>query len=259
MVTLEGMGVKGIVSTLGIVALATFPSLLRAQTPPAIAAAIASPLRPDAGKALDPARKPADLVTFAGVKAGDRIADFIPGSGYFTRIFSIVAGPTGKVYAFTPGDLMKRAPRAADDARALAAQPAFGNVVDIEPALAETAFPEPLDLFWISQNYHDLSGIWGKDAVPGFNAAVFKALKPGGVYFVTDHVATPGAGETVTGTLHRIDPETVKAQVTAAGFVFEGASSALANPADPHDKAVFDPSIRGRTDQFILKFRKPAR
>ena len=92
-----------------------------------------------------------------------------------------------------------------------------------------------------------------------FGAAVFKALKPGGVFIVTDHVALAGSGETAPKTLHRIDPAIVKAQLTAAGFLFDGESKLIANPADLHDKGVFDASLRGKTDQFAYKFRKPAK
>ena len=98
----------------------------------------------------------------------------------------------------------------------------------------------------------------GPADVAAFNRAVFAALKPGGVFVVLDHAALPGSGLSATDTLHRIDPETVKQEVEAAGFVLDGESKVLANPADPKDKKIFDPSIRGRTDQFLLRFRKPA-
>jgi predicted methyltransferase len=90
-----------------------------------------------------------------------------------------------------------------------------------------------------------------------FNAAVFKALKPGGVYIVLDHVAAKGSPADVTDTLHRIEPSVVRREVEAAGFRFDGESAVLANPADPHTAGVFNPSIRGHTDQFIYRFRKP--
>jgi predicted methyltransferase len=90
------------------------------------------------------------------------------------------------------------------------------------------------------------------------NRQVFKALKPGGVYLVLDHSAERGSGLRDTETLHRIDPEAVKQEVTAAGFIFEGESRVLRDPSDARKVSVFDPSIRGKTDQFIYKFRKPA-
>jgi predicted methyltransferase len=118
--------------------------------------------------------------------------------------------------------------------------------------------PRKLDVFWISQNYHDLHNkYFGPVDIAAFNKAVFDALKPGGSYIVLDHTAAPGAQADVTETLHRIDPATVRREVEAAGFVFDSESVILANPADPRTIKVFDKSIQGHTDQFILKFRKP--
>jgi predicted methyltransferase len=111
---------------------------------------------------------------------------------------------------------------------------------------------------WTSDNYHDIYGFFGADHAAAADAAIFSALKPGGVFIVIDHAALPGASATAPTTLHRIDPATVKAQVEAAGFKLEAESPILANPADPHTQKVFDPAIRGRTDQFVFKFRKPA-
>jgi predicted methyltransferase len=108
------------------------------------------------------------------------------------------------------------------------------------------------------QNYHDYPDkFMGKIDPMVFNRAVYKALKPGGTFLIVDHVAQAGSGMRDTDTLHRIDPAIVKQQVTAAGFVFEGESNVLRNPADDHMKVVFDKAIRGHTDQFIYKFRKP--
>jgi predicted methyltransferase len=119
-------------------------------------------------------------------------------------------------------------------------------------------FPRKLDLFWISQNYHDLHNkYFGPVDLAIFNKAVLDALKPGGAYVVLDHAAAPGAPADVTETLHRIDPVTVRREVEAAGFVFESESRLLANPADPRTIKVFDKSIQSHTDQFLLKFRKP--
>jgi len=119
-------------------------------------------------------------------------------------------------------------------------------------------YPEPLDLFWISQNYHDLKdSFMGPVDMTAFNRAVYAALKPGGIYVVLDHVAAKGAPADVTETLHRIEPDIVRREVEAAGFKLDSESSLLANPSDPHTADPFDPSIRGRTDQFIMRFRKP--
>jgi predicted methyltransferase len=92
-----------------------------------------------------------------------------------------------------------------------------------------------------------------------FNKMVFDDLKPGGIYLILDHSAEAGSGARDTKTLHRIDVEAVKAEVLAAGFVFVGSSDLLRQPGDNRTLKVFDPSVRGNTDQFILKFRKPAK
>jgi predicted methyltransferase len=118
--------------------------------------------------------------------------------------------------------------------------------------------PSGLDAVFIRQNYHDLyDKFMGPADVPGFNKAVFAALKPGGVYVVLDHAAVAGSGIGATETLHRIDPARVKSDVLAAGFKLDGESSILANKADDHTKNVFDPSVRGHTDQFLFRFKKP--
>ncbi len=227
-----------------------------AQVPAPVAAAVASADRPAADKENDAARKPAELLTFAGVKPGDKVADFMPGGGYVTRLFSKVTGDSGKVYAVVPSEIAARMPRAVEGARAIAADPKFANV-SVAETNPDLALPEPIDLFWTSQNYHDLYNSGGPEAGDQLLAGVFKALKPGGVLIITDHAAKPGTSRADATPLHRIDPALVKAQATAAGFVLEGESDAIANPQDPRDKPVFDASIRGKSDHFALKFRKP--
>lgn len=231
---------------------------LHAQ-PDSIAAAIAAPDRPKADTDRDAQRHPAALIAFAGIKPGDHIADLMPGRGYFTRIFSNLVGTSGHVYAIVPAELAQVAPKIPEAMKALAADPAFANVTSLVMPTAQITAPEKLDLAWTSQNYHDLYGFFGAAQAAQFDAAVFKALKPGGAFIVIDHVAPAGTSETSPKTLHRIDPETVKAQVLAAGFVLEAQSDLLRNPADPHTAKVFAPEIRGHTDQFVFRFRKPAK
>ncbi len=222
-----------------------------------VAAAVADPSRAT-DATIDARRKVAELTAFAGIKPGDRILELIPGSGYFTRVFSKVVGPKGHVYAVWPEPYDKESTPDSDNLRKLAAQPGYTNIsVAIQPAAALTA-PKPLDAVFTSQNYHDYPDKFMGPTDPAIlNKNVFNALKPGGVFVIVDHVAEAGSGLRDTDTLHRIDPETVKTQVTAAGFVFEGASDVLRNPADDHKTLVFDKSIRGHTDQFVFKFRKP--
>jgi predicted methyltransferase len=222
-----------------------------------VRAAVASPDRPKTDTDRDKLRHPAALITFAGLKPGDQVADIMPGNGYFTHLFSKVVGPTGHVYAILPAELARVAPKAAAAAKALGAEPAFRNVTTLVLPAAEIAAPVKLDVAWTSDNYHDLYGFFGTDQAAKFDAAVFKALKPGGVFIVIDHVAKPGTSSTSPTTLHRIDPATVKAQVLAAGFKLEAESDLLRNAADSHELKVFAPEIRGHTDQFVFRFRKP--
>lgn len=231
-----------------------------AGIPPAVAAAVANETRPDADRQRDANRKPAETVAFGGVKPGDRIGELLPGGGYYTRILSKVVGDAGHVYALAPPPPPSAPPDMPDFSarvRAIAADPNYANLSVVLLPLSNVKFPVPLDLVWTSQNYHDFHNVQGVD-IAMLNQQVFEALKPGGVYLVLDHAAAPGAGSSVTATLHRIDPETVKKEVLAAGFVLEASSDLLHRSEDPHTTAVFDPSIRGKTDQFILKFRKPA-
>jgi predicted methyltransferase len=227
--------------------------------PKAIAEAVADSARPDADRQADADRKPAESVAFAGLKPGQKVADLWPGGGYFTRIFSAVVGQKGHVFAVPPPKRPNAPPTAPDPAarvQAIAADPHYSNVTVLQAMPAELSLPEPVDLVWTSRNYHDFHNIPNTD-VGAINKAIFNALKPGGTFIVLDHAAEKGSGTRDTSTLHRIDPEAVKTEVEAAGFKFEGESDILHSANDPHTDKVFDASVRGKTDQFILKFRKP--
>jgi len=225
----------------------------------AIAAALADSARPATDTARDANRKPAQTLQFAGVKPGDKVADYGAGSGYFTRLFAGIVGDGGHVYASVPSGLLKYPNIVKGIAEVQAFAFTHPNVtVTYASPLDAARYPEKLDVFWISQNYHDLlDKFMGPVDMAAFNRAVYAALKPGGVYIVLDHVAAKGAAADVTETLHRIEPDVVRQQVEAAGFVFASESKVLANPADPHTADPFDPTIQGRTDQFVFKFRKP--
>ena len=223
---------------------------------PSIGAAVADPARPAEDTARDAERKPAAMLAFAGVKPGMTVVDLLPGGGYFTRLFAGAVGPAGRVYAWVPDEMLARAPQALDKVTAIAAEPGHGSVVPAHTALAAFKLDTAADIVWTSQNYHDFYNPPGADPI-GFNRLVFQALKPGGAYVILDHSAPAGSGTARTRDLHRIDPAAVRRDVEAAGFRFEGESRVLANPADTRAVKVTDPAIRGHTDQFVLKFRKP--
>jgi len=234
---------------------------VRAAThiPKYISQAVTNPARPEADRNADVDRKPEETVAFSGVKPGEKVVDLWPGGGYFTRIFSAVVGPKGHVYAVPPSK-RPNAPADAPDpgarVQAIAADPHYSNVSVVATPLTEMKLPEPVDLVWTSRNYHDFHNIPNLD-VSAIDKAIFNALKPGGVFVVLDHAAEKGSGFRDTSTLHRVDPEAVKQEVVAAGFKFEGQSEVLRNANDPHTEKVFEASVKGKTDQFILKFRKP--
>ena len=227
-----------------------------AAQPPYLTAAIADPAR-QSDKVNDERRQLAQVMAFAQVKPGDKVLELIPGSGYFSRVFSGVVGPKGHVYAVWPNEYAKEASSDVDKLRQLARQPHYANISVLTQPAAQLSAPESVDVVFTSQNYHDYPDKFMGNVDPVvLDKQVFKVLKPGGVFIVIDHVAPAGSGMRDTDTLHRIDPAIVKKQVRSAGFVFDGESDALQNAADPHTAKVFDPSIRGHTDQFMLRFRK---
>ena len=222
-----------------------------------IVAAIADPARPAADSERDVNRKPAEMVAFGEVMPGDKIGELIPGGGYMTRILSKAVGSTGKVYVFAGAPVQREGqpPPAAPVAAITADAANYGNVQVILTDFTKIPAPEPLDLVWTSQNYHDMHNPGRNLDINAANKAIYGALKPGGVYVVLDHQSAKGVD--FDAQKHRIDMAKVKAEVLAAGFEFVAESQVLDNPADDGSKGVFDPSIRGKTDQFILKFKKP--
>jgi predicted methyltransferase len=213
--------------------------------------------KPCTGKALDQYRKPAEMLAFGEVAPGEKVGELIPGGGYMTRLLSKSVGPTGKVYVLATAPVAREGqpPPPAPVAAITADKANYANVSVITTDFKTIPAPEPLDLVWTSQNYHDMHNPGRNLDIVGANKAVFAALKPGGVYIVLDHQSAKGVD--FDANLHRIDKEKVKAEVLQAGFQFVGESTVLANPNDDGKKVVFDPSVRRNTNQFILKFKRP--
>jgi predicted methyltransferase len=202
---------------------------------------------PPADAMTDPALKRDEVLAFMGVKPGDKVADIV--AGRFVRALSA---------AVEPDEVVNAHPEVLGLLKGVADQAPAHNVELVTSPINQVKLPSGLDAVFIRQNYHDLHDkFMGPADVAAFNRAVYAALKPGGAYVVLDHSAAKGSGLSATESLHRIDRDAVVSEVTATGFKLDGESSILANPADPRDKIVFDPSIRGRTDQFLLRFRKP--
>jgi predicted methyltransferase len=247
---MTGWSKKGIAAGLALAAAAcaTMPAPRAAD----YAAILADPIRPEADRARDADRRPAELVAFAGVRAGDKVAELAPGGGYFTRILSGVVGPNGRIFA--------NAGRASPTLDALATT--RPNITVTVAAPGTIPVPEPVDVVWTTLNYHDFKNVKrddGSDGAAAINAAAFRALKPGGTYIIVDHEAGAGVGAGITSTLHRIEGALVRREVESAGFRLEAQSDLLRHPADDHSAKVQETGIRGKTDQFVLKFRKPRR
>jgi predicted methyltransferase len=225
------------------------PSMLRAI----VARAVANPARGD-NLAADELRKPAETLAFSGVRPGMIVGEFYPGGGYFTRMISAVVGPTGHVYGLENAGWKG----AVEGDKALLAEGRWKNVsIDVRP-FGTVAFPRPLDLAWVTQNYHDLKiADYGKVDTKAFDRAVFKALKPGGIFFILDHQGRPGMSDADIAKMHRIDKAVVIREVTSAGFRLVGEGRFLHRAGDDHSKSIFDKAIQGHTDQFALKFVKP--
>jgi len=220
------------------------------NVPPAVTAAVNDPARPQADKDRDGMRRPAEMMAASGVKAGDKVVELVPGGGYVTRLLSKIVGPTGKVYAAnlpTFNEKMKSGPLQ------VTGNPTYNNVAVIEMPYSELKAPEPIDVVWTSENYHDMKNMGQfRTDTNAMNRAIFAALKPGGRYIVTDFVAEAGSGTRDTQMLHRIDPAVIRSEVTAAGFTLESQSNVLAHPEDPHTARSGQSS-----DQVYFIFRKP--
>jgi predicted methyltransferase len=208
--------------------------------------------------AADGRRHPLELAEFALVKPGDTVVDLVPGAGYFTRIFSRIVGPKGHVYAVWPEEYARIDGDEVEEIQELAKDPHYSNVtVLIEPA-ANFHVPVKADVVWTSQNYHDyLCKFMGPVDPKLLARSVLQALKPRGVFVIIDHAAQEGSGTRDTEAMHRIDPQFVRMNTVAAGFKLDGESNVLRNSLDHHDVLVFNPAIRGHTDQFVFRFRGP--
>ena len=241
-------------TTLGaaLLALALSGAAMAAAIPGYVTRAVADTSRPKADTDHDALRLPAETIAFAGVKPGMKVAEFFPGGGYFTRPLSDVVGPTGHIYGIENA-------KWDDGSDAKVAAAVKDHNVSIQSVkFGEFSLPQKVDLAWITQNYHDLHiAKYGGVDMAAFNRHVYESLKPGGTYFILDHQANPGTGEAQIAKLHRIEKAQVIREVEAAGFKLVAEGNALHRTADDHTLSIFDKSIRGHTDQYMLKFVKP--
>ncbi len=205
--------------------------------------------------------KLSELVRFARVETGSTVIDVYPGDGDWTRLFSDVVGPDGRIYSFVQAEVAHFKNDPLGRMRTLAKEPGRENVEAVSADLAAMAqATQPADVLWLHLFYHDLHTPLiqaGGATAADFNRAVYERLKPGGVYVIVDHAAAAGTGASDAPTLHRIDPAFVRQEVEAAGFVLDAQSALLARSDDPHATKVFDPSIKGETDRFAYRFVRP--
>jgi predicted methyltransferase len=228
------------------------------DVPGPIRGAIADDDRTDPDRKLDAGRKPGEVLAFFKVAPGQRIGELFAGGGYTTELLARTLGENAKLYAQNTKEVMDRFARKPLSERL--AKPAFKSTVMLERP-AESPFPpevKDLDAVICVLNYHDY--VWQKVDRTKLNAAVFAVLKPGGIYGIVDHSAAKGSGLRDVETLHRIDEETVKQEITAAGFKLDAESDVLRNPADPRDWNASPTAAgdkRGTSDRFLLRFVKP--
>jgi predicted methyltransferase len=227
------------------------------QISQAISSAVNAPDRPAADKQLDASRHPEQILAFFGVAPGMKVADLWAGGGYTTELLARVVGPNGKVYSQN-GPFPPAFKKGEEAWKARLKEPGMSNVVELSRPFdkPDDILPVPsesLDAVIIDMNYHDLVGR-GYDRAK-INGAVFRALKPGGVYGVIDNSAAPGSGARDAGTLHRIDEAFETDEIKQAGFRLVAVSAVLRNPKD--DRTWFVMKHRGEQDRFVLKFVKP--
>jgi predicted methyltransferase len=247
---------------LALLAAVAAPAVARGPAAADVAGAVAASDRPKEAKDLDAGRRPAEVLVFMGLKRGDRALDLFTGTGYYSEIMARAVGPTGSVLAWEPSNFIDDKARQAWT-RLRARAPNVSGLAT--PANAFSLPGNAFDFAMVHLDYHDTYWESARFGFPrmdpeAFLRTVYQSLKPGGTMAVIDHVANPG-GDTraVVEALHRIDPATLRADFERAGFVFEAESNLLRNPADDHEKNVFNPQIRGKTDRVVYRFRKPAR
>ncbi len=215
-----------------------------------------APGRSDEDKARDAQRKPDQVLTFLGIRAGDTVLDIWSSGGWYTEVLSIAVGPEGKVYSQNSAAVLNFRDGYYDKLlTARLAENRLPNVERVDSSVADMGVtPGSIDVAFTALNFHDVYNRQGEEAAAEFLAAVFDLLKPGGTLGLIDHVGAPGADNT---SLHRIDPALVDPVAEQAGFIIEAKSDVLAHPEDDHTRGVFDPALRGDTDRFVLRLRKP--
>jgi predicted methyltransferase len=244
-------------AAIAVAAIGLVPSAgARAADASALAEALARPTRSEVDRARDAGRKPAEVIAFLGVEPGMTAIDLIAAAGYYTEVLSTAVGESGKVYAQNTEFVLKM--REGANEKAMSARLADGRLANVERLDREIAElglePGSIDVAITALNFHDIYNGRGPEAASRFLKAVGRLLKPGGVLGLIDHA---GRSDGDNEALHRIDEALVEAAVTDAGFAIDGRSDVLRNAEDDRSQNVFTPGLRGHTDRFVLRLRKP--
>ncbi len=223
-------------------------------TPAHIERAVDSPDRPLEDRRRDADRRPSEVLSFFGIEPGMKVAELMTGRGYYAEILAAAVGPQGTVYVHNSPYVLERFAEEAISARLR--KDAFANAIRLDREVDDPGLPRgELDAVLLILFYHDT--YWMEADRAAINRAVFEALVPGGVYGVIDHFAEDGSGARDVKSLHRVDAELVKKEIVESGFVLDADSDLLRHPEDDRTTNVFDESIRGKTDRFVFRFRKP--
>jgi predicted methyltransferase len=226
--------------------------------PASISEALNSDRRPDDEKARDANRQPGKVMTFFGVKPGDKVSELLTFGGYYAGVLSEIIGETGVVYGQNNDWIMKRQKDGISPIQKRIEAHELTNVVDLISELENPGLPKgEMDSVFIVLIYHDAMGGFKTDTA-AMNKAVYDSLKPGGIYGIIDHHAAPGMGTLDLTKNHRVERHLVIEDIMKAGFEFAGETDVLENLDDPLDVSVFAPNLRGQTHRFVLKFRKPS-
>lgn len=221
-----------------------------------LVAGVASADRSEEDQARDAQRKPTEVLEFLGLQSGDVVLDVWAASGWYTEVLSVAVGPDGHVISQNPPQVLQF--RDGQNDKALTARLADGRLANVERldgALVDSSIEAgSVDFVMTALNFHDMYNKQGSDSALAILKTIHAALKSGGVLGLVDHV---GSADADNNSIHRIDPALARKAAFDAGFVLEAESDLLANAEDDHSKMVFDPSLRGNTDRFILRLRKP--
>jgi predicted methyltransferase len=221
-----------------------------------VVAALAAESRPAADKDIDADRKPVEVLRFFGIEEGMTVLDVTAADGYYTELLAAAVGPNGIVYAQNdPGTLTRRDGAVDQALTARLANARLPNVIRIDADVQASGLSSSVDAALVILTIHDFYNFQGEEAALTALRGVHAALKPGGILGLIDHAGDAGNDNR---TLHRIEKAVVDRLIAEAGFVVDADSSLLANPADDHTVGVFDPSIRRKTDRFVIRALKLA-